>query len=344
MAWPFLSYTISLVRALARLPFAVVPLNLGPAGLLLLYGLILGLSLAGRLPAERRLVVAEWLRPWLTTRLVLGGGGLAAVLVLAWGLSQPDSRLHVAFLDVGQGDAILIQTPRGRQILVDGGLYPSRLNDRLGRQMPFWDRTLDLVVATHPDADHITGLPGVFDRYRVDRLVTDGAPADDNPTYQALLEAAAAGGTGLQPAQAGAVFVVDGVRLAVVHPGATRDPENRNENSVSLHLTYGHFSLLLTGDGESEAERAMVAVGRPLTALVFKAGHHGSRTSSNAFFLAAVRPRYVVVSAGADNRFGHPHPEVLQRATAAGAAVLRTDELGTIELITDGRRLWWRAH
>ncbi len=230
MAWPFLSYTISLVRALARLPFAVVPLNLGPAGLLLLYGLILGLSLAGRLPPERRLAIGAWLRPWLTTRLALGASSLAAVLVLAWGLSQPDGHLHVAFLDVGQGDAILIQTPRGRQILVDGGLYPSRLNDRLGRQMPFWDRTLDLVVATHPDADHITGLPGVFDRYRVDRLVTDGAPAEDNPTYQTLLEVPAAAGTTLHTAQVGEVLLVDGVRLALVHPGATRDPDNRNEN------------------------------------------------------------------------------------------------------------------
>jgi competence protein ComEC len=128
-----------------------------------------------------------------------------------------------------------------------------------------------------------------------------------------------------------------------VHPAETLDVENRNENSVSIRLVYGHFSLLLTGDAEQEAERAMLARGRPLAALVFKAGHHGSNSSSTGPFLQAVRPQIIIVSAGKDNDFGHPHPEMLQRAQDIGAAILRTDELGTIEVITDGRAMWWQA-
>jgi competence protein ComEC len=110
-----------------------------------------------------------------------------------------------------------------------------------------------------------------------------------------------------------------------------------------LRLVYGDFSLLLTGDAGEEAEKAMVNSGQPLQAMVLKAGHHGARTSSNDFFLAAVQPQIVVVSAGAENRFGHPHLELLARADAMGATLLRTDQLGTITLTSNGHQLWWEA-
>jgi competence protein ComEC len=106
---------------------------------------------------------------------------------------------------------------------------------------------------------------------------------------------------------------------------------------------YGDFSLLLTGDAETEGEKEMLREGRPLQALIFKAGHHGSQTSSTPAFLAAVQPQIIIVSAGKDNKFGHPHPDVLQRAQDIGAAVLRTDELGTIEVMSDGQTMWWQA-
>ena len=266
------------------------------------------------------------------------------LLVFNWNRSQPDGLLHVAFLDVGQGDAIFIQTPTGRQILVDGGFYPSILNDQLGRQMPFWDRSLDILVATHPDADHVAGLVEVFDRYTIDQLITDGGEPGISSTYDALLLAAEASDTVIHAAQAGEIIEIgDGIRLEVVHPSAYFDTEDRNDNSVSFRLLYGDFSLLLTGDAEEAAEQAMLAQGYPLHSLVFKAGHHGSRTSSSMPFLEAVRPQIIIVSAGVDNRFGHPHPEVLERAQAIGAAVLRTDELGTIEVMTDGQTMWWQA-
>jgi competence protein ComEC len=247
-------------------------------------------------------------------------------------------------LDVGQGDATLIVTPNGRQVLVDGGFYPSVLNDQLGRHMPFWDKEIDMLVATHPDADHVSGLVGVFDRYDVDYLITDGEGLGESPIYDEVLLAADREGTAVHPAQIGEIIHLDeGIHLEVLHPGEQLNKESRNENSVSMRLVYDNFTFLFTGDAEEKAEQEMLATGLPLSSLIFKAGHHGSRSSSTTPFLEAIRPQIIVVSSGADNRFGHPHPEMLARAEAIGASILRTDQLGTIEVITDGQMMWWQS-
>ncbi|GAH44942.1 unnamed protein product, partial [marine sediment metagenome] len=151
----------------------------------------------------------------------------------------------------------------------------------------------------------------------------------------------------LHVAQAGEVIVIDdGVRFEILNPSnqspATSD-QSDNEGSVAMRLEYGNFSLLLTGDAGAETEIKMLAGGRPLSAVVYKAGHHGAGSSSSKLFLDTVKPQYVVISAGEGNNYGHPHEEVLERAADVGAAVLRTDELGTIEVITDGKGLWWQA-
>jgi len=277
----------------------------------------------------------------------VAGTAISTILVVAWALSQPDGKLHVTFFDVGQGDAIFIQTPSGRQILVDGGAYPTVLHDRLGREIPFWDRDIDLVIATHPDADHVAGLPGVFDRYTVDRLITNSITAGTD-SYRALLTAAAESSTPIHQAVAGEVIAIEnGLTLEILNPPAgapVSDEQHDNDNSVVVRLVYGDFSLLLTGDTGEEAERDMLRSGRNLSALVYKAGHHGARSSSTAPFLDAVRPGYIVVSAGEGNRYGHPSQELLRRAANVGAALLRTDELGTIEVITDGEQMWWESH
>lgn len=337
VAWLLLAYTTTLVRALATVPYAAVPIQLSLGAVLLIYALIGLLTWFAKQEASWRGHTLEQLRKNLTQRAALTSSVAFLALTTAWGSSQPDGQLHVAFLNVGQGDAIFIQTPTGRQVLVDGGFYPSVLNDQLGRQMPFWDRAIDLVVATHPDADHVSGLVGVFERYRVERLLTDGSGVGESPIYDEVLLAAAGDKTAVFPVHAGEIIHIDdGVDLHILHPGDQRDAESRNENSVSVRLVYGQFSLLLTGDAEGKAEQAMLRSGLPLQSLVFKAGHHGSRTSSSADFLAAVQPQIVIISAGTGNSFGHPHPETLQRLAAIGATVLRTDELGTIEFISDG--------
>jgi len=149
-------------------------------------------------------------------------------------------------------------------------------------------------------------------------------------------------------AKAGEIIELgDGVRLEILNPSNPQplapSPGHDNDLSVALRLVYGDFSLLLTGDAGAAAEREMLASGRPLSAVVYKAGHHGAKSSSSELFLNAVNPQYVIVSAGEGNNYGHPHPEVLARAAAVGAQVLRTDELGTIEVSTDGEMMWWEA-
>ncbi len=344
IAWLFLAYTIGLVRLFAAVPGAAVPIEISTTGIIVLYALIGAVTWLMKQKPEKRAKVTAVLRQNLTQRAALGFSLLAAILTVGWSATQPDGQLHIVFIDVGQGDATLIQTPSGRQILVDGGYYPSVLNDALGRQLPFWDKEIDLMIATHPDADHIAGLAGVFERYRIGQLISNGQGLGESPIYDAVLLAAEAAETPIRPALAGETIVIeDGVRLEILHPGAELLPNERNENSVSMRLVYGDFTYLFTGDAEGRGEEAMLARNVPLDALVYKAGHHGSKSSSSQEFLAAIRPSIVTISVGADNNFGHPAPEMLQRAQDMGAAVLRTDELGTIEVITDGRTMWWQA-
>ena len=335
-AWLFLTYTLAVIEWLATAPWASLPLRLSWGGLLAVYAVIGGLTALAARERPRR-AAAERLRahPGLSGLLV--SAGVVVALAVVWLMQRPDGRLHVAFLDVGQGDAILIQSPAGPQVLIDGGRYPSVVLDELAEQLPFWDHSLDLVIATHPDDDHVAGLPDVVVRYDVAQLITNGAPADDAPAYAALL----AGGAAVHVAQAGeTIDLGDGARLDILSAGGAA---GGNDASIVARLTYGRFSLLLTGDAEAATETALLTGGRPLTSLVLKAGHHGANTSSGEAFLRAVAPQAIVISVGADNRYGHPAPAMLARAAAVGATVLRTDEVGTIEVSSDGARVWWEV-
>ncbi len=343
IAWLFLTYTVELVQFFAAVPGAAAPINVSPITIVAIYIAIFAVTwIVLRRPAAPRVLIAR-LQAEFPRVTALGVGGLVALLFLIWGLNQPDGNLHVAFLDVGQGDAIFIQTPSGRQIVVDGGRYPSVLYQQLGQQMPFWDRKIDMVIATHPEADHISGLPGLFDRYEIGQLLTNGE-IKETAVSEALNTAATNQGVTIRPVSAGEIIIIeDGVQLEVLNPPGLLAFQNSNQNSVAVRLTYADISILLTGDVEILAERAMIQSGRPLQSTVLKAGHHGSNTSSTMAFLNVVQPQIAVISSGQDNRFGHPHPEVLQRLAQVGAAVLRTDQLGTIELISDGQMMWWQA-
>lgn len=344
VAWVFLHYTITVIRTLARMPGASVPLALSSAGLVAVYLCIVALTLMARTNGDSRQALLSRAAP--NRRLVVPLAGLALIIVLAsgWMASRPDGRLHVAFLDVGQGDAIFIQTPAGRQVLIDGGRYPSAVLDQVGRQMPFWDRSIDVVMATHPDADHVAGLVTVLERYRVTRMITNGAERDSDPAFDALLATADLAGTPVAIAQAGETIVLDdGIQLEILHAGPVSGSDSRNEASIVALLTYGRLSVLLTGDAGSAAEAALLRSGRALDAVVLKAGHHGANGSSGADFLSAVGPQIVIISAGRDNSYGHPHPAMLERAMAAGATILRTDLMGTLEVETDGQQMWWEV-
>ena len=342
MAWIPLTWMLSIAHFFAAVPGALLYMEINTSGVLLIYSAIGLLTWWGRLAREKRKRMRGAMgRNWMAKTAVFITL-ILAILTIQRAKTAPDGLLHVAFLDVGQGDATFIQTPSGRQLLIDGGLYPTVLNDALGRQLPFGDNSIDIIIATHPDADHISGLPPLFERYAIELLITNGDEAADAPIYTALLTAAA--DTPRHVAHAGeTIQIEDGVRLEILNPSTLDGDGDRNNQSVVARLVYGDFSLLLTGDAEEEAEGMMLAAKRPLSSIVYKVGHHGSNSSSTAPFLAAVQPQISVISVGADNRYGHPHPAVLERLAGVKTAVLRTDELGTIEVVTDGKAMWWQA-
>jgi competence protein ComEC len=341
--WLFLNYTTAVVRWMASWPFASLAVSRASAGWFLLgYGFILGTIWF--LGTKRSQLHEIWQRSsggW-SAKLTIGTPMVAALLIWLAVLQLPDGRLHVAFLDVGQGDAVLITTPDGRQVLVDGGPSPVALTYALGKEMPFWDRSMDLIVLTHSDADHITGLQEVLERFHVDNWLENGYP-DDDIVYakcQSLLNNA---GVARHIALAGDRYDLgQGLTLEVLHPPRDRMPgadASANDTSIVVRLQWNEASVLLTGDIEAKAESLLLQSGTSLASDLLKVAHHGSNGSSTVEFLQAVSPSYAVISAGSENRFGHPHQDVLERLTALEQVqVLRTDQHGTIELSTDGRQ------
>lgn len=345
VAWLFLAFTIEMVKLTAALPHASVNLGRVRAGTVIAY---YGLLLAGvwimNQDREKR---AHWLRNLtghLPTKALVGALAVTAILIWVAVGSLPDGKLHLVFLDVGQGDAILIQSPKGRQVLIDGGPDPAVLLARLGEQMPFWDRSLDLVILTHPDADHLTGLVSVLERYRVERVIESGY-STDSPTYLRWRELLAEKAIPALEGRAGTQIALDGgAHLTVLHPDGdlvSGTGADANNNSVVTRLVMGQFSALLPGDIEAEVEQRLVRSGAELASVVLKAPHHGSDTSSSAAFLEAAAPQVVVISVGRDNPFGHPSPQVLERL--AGFTTLRTDERGSVEVLTDGQAFQVKA-
>jgi competence protein ComEC len=283
-------------------------------------------------PATRRLVPA--------TALVLVLGLSSALLWLAISATA-QGRLSVTILDVGQGDAILIEGPQGHRILVDGGPSGEAITAALGRHLPFHDNRIDLVVLTHPQADHFGGLLEVLERYDVRGVLTSPVGAE-TAGYLAWTRAVTNSGVSTAAAARGQWIDLGGsVRITVLGPPpnvVVSDARDLNSASVVLKASMGDVSFLLTGDADEEAEASLIRSGMDLRATVLKVAHHGSRTSTSERLLRRVQPAVDVISVGAENRYGHPVAEVLERLE--GDLVLRTDEHGDVTVSTDGRRLW----
>jgi competence protein ComEC len=342
--WLCLAYTTSVVRLMAALPSASVQIGQGSWRWLIAY---YALTFAFVWAVHQRQATGDRVvtlaRSQASSKAVLGLLSAAMILAGLAVVQLPDGRLHVAILDVGQGDAILVTTPQGQQILIDGGPSPAALTSALGEQMPFWDRSIDLLVITHSDEDHVTGLAEVLTRYKVGGWLESGRPDDDAifAECQDLLKVA---GVPRYSARAGARLDLEpGLAIEIIHPpkelmtGTTSDSNN---NSVVLRLVWGQASFLLTGDLGAEGEQLLLRSGQALSADVLKVGHHGSGGSSTPEFLSAVSPRFAVISVAAENRFGHPDQAVVVRLAQRGTTILRTDEQGTTEFITDGYGLW----
>lgn len=340
LLWPLTRHHIAVVRWFGALPWAsiIVP-RIAP-------GLMAGM---GALAAA---LYALWHRPqlwkrlgqWLASSWAFRGAFVTLILVLGLVigaiLALPDGKLHIYFLDVGQGDAILMRTPGGRYILVDGGPDPLLLTSHLGQIVPFWQRKIDLLIATHADQDHIGGLLPVLKRYRVEHVLHPPQMAPSAPWPELLAAARAT----VAPAARGTIIELGEVlRLEVLHPPEQVAPGQivgDNANSLVLRATIGHCSVLLTADIDAKTEQALLAAGLPLSATVLKVAHHGAGASSSAAFLEAVSAQFAILSVAKDNRFGHPAPAVLERLSDTGCHIYRTDVHGTIELITDGEQVW----
>lgn len=262
---------------------------------------------------------------------------LVLVMLLVVTGQQPDGRLHLWVLDVGQGEAILVKTPGGRTAVIDGGPAGTPLLSAVGSRLPFWQRNLDLVVLTQPSQDRLMGLVDLLGHYDVEQVVqrefTPTGAVEEQ--WQSLLRSS---GAPVHRAQWGDKLTFEGeanVTLEVLYVGEVQD------EPMSLRLTYGPHSILIGGDVRAEAEARMVGYwGDKLRSLALVVGRYGSKDATSDRLLQAAQPRVAAISVGADNRFDYPAPETLERLAAAGATVYRTDLNGSVEIVMDRERLW----
>ena len=252
-----------------------------------------------------------------------------------------DSNLKVYFFDIGQGDGMLIRTPTHQNIVIDGG-PDNTFNTKLGQALPFYDRTVDLMILTHPHDDHLVGLIQVLEKYQVKQILYTGAlqPTDN---YLKWLQVIKDKGLNLKIARAGQNFVFGQAELNIIYPVddlTNQQMENLNNSSIVSRLAYGQISFLFMGDLEQAGEEEILGLsGVSLNSQVIKIGHHGSETSSGEEFLRAVSPDYAVISVGRDNKFGHPSRRIIKRLQRLGTEILRTDELGDVVFVTGGTDL-----
>ena len=306
--------------------------------------LAIALSLIGLALAQRAA------RPW---RIASAAAVAALLAVLIWHPFAPRVQpgiLEITAIDVGQGDSILIAFPDGKLMLMDGGGlvgFGRRVKSRLdvGEDVvaPYlWSRSirrLDVVALSHAHEDHIGGLAAVLENFQVSELWTGATPA--SPSWDALRDKALRAGVKIRPIRRGAPFSFGSITMQALAPRVEYTPAAtpRNNDSLALRLTYGARSILLTGDMEKQVEAELLSENLLSPADVLKVAHHGSRTSSVAAMLDAVHPSFAIISAGFENSYGHPHPDVLGRLSDRGISVLRTDALGLVCIRTDGRSI-----
>lgn len=346
LAWAASAYIAGVVELAANLP--IQPLETGriaPALVLCYYGAAAGWYAAYRTGALKD--IANRIRNLRTDRRARVSATwvmLAAALVWMAVLTRGDGQLHVVFGDVGQGDSILILTPSGRQVLVDGGPGSTDATRLLGQTLPIWDRSLDIMVLSHGHTDHVTGLVDVLRRYDVERVV-ERETGIVNPNFLEWKQAVEQEGALVTQAEAGQVIDLgDGVFIEVLGPPKSLligAESNVNNGSVVLRVVYKDVSFLLTGDMFAAAERELLSRLADVRSTVLKVPHHGSRTSSSPEFIERTGPSAVVISVGADNKFGHPHVETLEtlRRYVRESSIFQTSEHGDIRFSTDGTTL-----
>jgi len=258
------------------------------------------------------------------------------IFYLDWQYSQ--RKMIFAMLDIGQGDALFIESPDGTQILVDAG-PPKSILRVLPKVMPFWDRSIDAIIITNPDADHIGGFADILKMYKVGAVFEPGT-FNSSVTYKNLEK-------DFKDKNIPDILIKNGMKLdigggafiEVLFPDRDVSGMERNDGSVVVRLVYGETSILLTGDATQKTEKMILNqnTNRVLESDILKVGHHGSHTSTSKEFVEIVAPRYAFISDGKNNKYGHPHKETLETLSSLGVKIFRTDLLGTILVKSDGQ-------
>ncbi|PPD58122.1 DNA internalization-related competence protein ComEC/Rec2 [Dehalogenimonas etheniformans] len=341
ITWLFISYLLVIVELFARIP----PLHVGafnPLMIWFFYALLA--ACAWWLWRWQRLQASE-----VTTRPMRLGRfasiGVPAIILLTFLTSSVlmfpgDHRLQITFLDVGQGDAVYIRTPAGQDILIDGGPSPQRLAQELSKKMPFWDRSIELVVSTHVDADHLTGLIEVLKRYKVNQVIDPGIAADTDlyREWRRLIDEKGVADTAVVAGQR--IRLAGSLEFEVLNP-YDKTITDSNSSCLVLNLSFGDVSLLFAGDLPQAAEQELIYRRLLPDATVLKVAHHGSSGSTGAAFLAVTQPELAAIPVG-QNSYGHPASAVVASldTLCIENGVFRMDTSGSVTFITDGCSLW----
>ncbi len=357
VAWLFLSYFILVIQIFNKLPPAININNISTLHILSYYILMIAIvfilthrnkfiayftfifSKTTRLLNNYAQQISMPLKKWTLASLLI-----ASALIWAFGANLPDDKLHVNFLNVGQGDAIFIQTPSHQNILIDGGPSPQLITLELSKRLAFWDRTIDLMILTQPQSDHVTGLVEVLQNYKVKQVIGPEINSE-SLIYSQWLKAVQNAKTKYTTAHAGqTINMTADVYADILNPpiGLFQDTGDINNNSLLLRVNYHEISFLLTADISEEVEWDLISHRANLRSTVLKVAHHGSITSTSKEILAVVDPEVAIISVGNNNPFNHPHPDVIARLTQKVGKdnLYLTSKRGSIELTTDGQKLW----
>ncbi|MCK5416563.1 MBL fold metallo-hydrolase [Candidatus Parcubacteria bacterium] len=251
------------------------------------------------------------------------------------------NELEVDFLDIGQGDSVLIQTTYGQNIIIDGGPDDSVL-DELEKVLPWWDKKIDLMVLTHPHSDHVTGLIYVLDKYEIGKIMYTGVN-HTAPGYLEWLEKIK--NKNIE------ILLIDQQQkielgkesfLEILYPNTSllhKEIDNLNNTSVIVKLTHGETKFLFAGNAEKEIEKELLENKVDLNADVFKVSHHGSNDSNTEEFLKAISPKYAIIQVGKNNKFHHPHSRIIKRLERTGAKIFRNDVDGLVKVFSDGENI-----
>lgn len=336
MTMVFLSWTITIVRRFAQLDFADFDLNLDERWIQAFYLLMIGDAIV----RASRPSFWIWMASLIRRQTVIVTTALTAflilVLMLAMRFSFPDGRLHVWLLDVGHSNAVLLQTPNGAHILIDGGRFPSRLLTSIGDRLPYYDRSIEILVITHPDESDIAALQAVLHRYTVDVALLNGQPNETETFLQIKRELADSKTVEVRAGYT--IELDDGVFIEVLHPQSQPSITDKlNDQVIVLRVAYGDFALLLTSDLSRRGQRLMLENNIHPLANIMQIPQHGASHALESEFLDLVQPQIALLQSDAANRRRDPDPATL---TLFDVPVFRTDEGGVIHLKSDGRQVW----